>query len=73
MRELNGFVEEFYILGDLSGRYYIDEEGEPNITNPSQAKRFNSYSEASDYFKQNKDSYYDNLYPQEVRITVQLL
>lgn len=73
MKELNGFVEEFYILGNLGETYYIDEEGEPSITNPSQAKRFNSYSEASDYFKQNKDNYYDNLYPREVRITAQLL
>jgi len=73
MRELNGFVEEFYILGDLSGRYYINENGEPDITNPSLAKRFNSYSDASYYFKQNRNNYYDILYPQEVRITVQLI
>ena len=73
MRELNGFVEEFYILCDLGGTYYIDNNGEPSITNPSQAKRFNNYGEASDYYKQNKDNYNDYLYPQEIRITVQLI
>lgn len=73
MKELNGFVEEFYILGTLSGKEYIDGKGNMGVTDPSKAKRFCSYREASNYYKNNQNEYYEHLYPQEVRITVELL
>jgi len=73
MRIFNGLIEEFFVLGDLSGTYYIADNGAPIITNPSQAKRFNNYGEASDYYKRNKNNYNDYLYPQGIRIIVQLI
>jgi len=73
MKDLNGYIEEFYVLGDICGTYYIGENGENSITDPSVAKRFKNYSEASDYYKQNADDYNDHLYPQEIRITIQII
>ena len=73
LKELNGFVDVFHILGNLQSTEFIDNNGDMGVTDPTLAKRFDSYREASDYYQTNKDNYYDNLYPQGVRITVELV
>lgn len=73
MQELNGYKYQFYILGNLLGKEFVDDEGRLSLTDPAKAKRFPTYREASDYYNVNMDDYYDKLYPQEIRITVEML
>lgn len=72
MRELDGFKEEFYLLGRLWNREFIDEDNY-FVSNPIQAKRFNTYRDAANYYDKNKLIFSEKLYPQEVRVTFEYI
>ena len=73
MRELNGYSEEFYILGNIQATEFLDEQGYWSTTDISVAKRFKNYREASNHYQKHIKNFYDNLYPQQIRITIEML
>lgn len=73
MQELNGYREQYFVLGDLHCSKFMDDEGNLSLTEPTHARRFSTYRLASTYYEVNKDKYYDHLYPQEIRVTVELI
>jgi len=73
MQELNGYKYQFFILGDIFGKEFVDDEGGLSLSDPAKAKRFSTYREASDYYNTNMNDYYDKVYPQEIRVTVEML
>lgn len=72
MREINGFTEEYFILGRLYEKEYIDANGKIT-SNPLDAMRFNNYGEAREYYVSHESCYNYKFYPHNVKLTFEFI
>ncbi|HEY5561960.1 MAG TPA: hypothetical protein VIK72_09455 [Clostridiaceae bacterium] len=72
-RFLNGYVENFYVLGNKAGNGFINHSSSKIlITDPMKSRKFDSLKEALDFIEENKNSY-EQLFPHQIKVTVELI
>jgi len=74
-RLLNGYINTFYVLGNKTGKAFVNHNIKSSIliTDPMRAKKFNSMSEASDYYNKCRNNYDGELFVHQIRVTVELI
>jgi hypothetical protein len=71
---LNGYVDTFYVLGNKEGNGFINHtSSKVFVTDPMRTRKFEDLKSALDFKEKNKNNYDQEIFPHQIRITVELI